>query len=172
MMCLRGPYTNLQASKPLPRLANVFVYQTPATPGTTRLQAVLERRFTSGLSYKPLLAFGRNLTIPVASRRDSAHAVRPIGYNRGPLPSNAGTFSTINGVYSSIDAERDGPPNGAALERGAGRMEASAIYHFNSGQPLVFVVPLACGVPEGVLLGIQGAGGPVRSVRQTPFTST
>jgi len=93
-----GPYTNLQASKPYPRLGNVFVYQTPATPGTTRCSGA-GTALHQWPELQPLLRiWAEPRRFPVASRATQPTPFAPIGYNRALCPRRRHVL-TINGVY-------------------------------------------------------------------------
>jgi hypothetical protein len=139
-----GAYTNLQAAKPYSRLGNVFVYQNTGNSWYNSVQSVLERRFTNGLSYSLAWAFSRNIDdFQSALGATQPTPFAPTGYNRGPSMLERRHILAFNGVYELPFGP--GKRWGSHLPRVAnvllGGWELSSIYQFNSGQPLVFLVP-------------------------------
>ena len=139
-------YANLQAARPYPKLGNVFVYQNTGNSWYNSLQLVLERRFSQGLIYTLSYAFSRNLDdfqslVGVAQPTPFA----PPGYNRGPSVLERRSVLTFNGVYMLPIGRGKRWGNGMPRIANAvlGGWEVSSIYHFTSGQPLVFQVPNA-----------------------------
>jgi hypothetical protein len=139
-----GTYSNLQNAKPYPRLGNVFVYQNTGNSWYNSLQAVMERRFHSGLSYSLAWTFSRNIDdfqSLLGATQPTPFA--PAGYNRGPSVVERRHILSFNGIYELPvgRGKRFGSQMSKLLNATIGGWEVSSIYQFNSGQPLVFTVP-------------------------------
>jgi len=139
-----GVYSNLQNAKPYPQLGNVFVYQNTGNSWYNALQTVLERRFTSGLSYLLSWTFSRNIDdfqSLLGATQPTPFA--PAGYNRGPSALERRSLVSFNGIYELPFGH--GKRYLSQLPKIAngflGGWELSSIYQFSSGQPLVFTVP-------------------------------
>jgi hypothetical protein len=139
-----GTYSNLQNARPHPALGNVFVYQNTGNSLYNSLQTVLERRFRSGLSYSLAWTFARALD-DFQSLLGATQPVpfAPAGYNYGPSALERRHILSFNGIYELPVGQ--GKRFASHLPKFAdgviGGWELSAIYQFNSGQPLVFTVP-------------------------------
>jgi hypothetical protein len=139
-----GTYSTLQNAKPYPRLGNVFVYQNTGNSWYNSMQAVLERRFHTGLSYMLTWAFSRNtddFQSLLGAMQPTPFA--PAGYNRGPSALERRHIVSFNGIYQlPFGTGRRWGANMSKLTNGVlGGWEVSSIYQFTSGQPLVFTVP-------------------------------
>jgi hypothetical protein len=139
-----GTYANLQNAKPYPQLGNVFVYQNTGNSWYNSLQTVMERRFHNGLTYNLSWTFARNLDdfqSLLGATQPTPFA--PLGYNRGPSALERRHIVSFNGIYELPigRGKRWGSQMSRLVNGALGGWEVSAIYQFNSGQPLVFTVP-------------------------------
>lgn len=139
-----GTYSNLQNARPYPGLGNIFVYQNTGNNWYNSVQAVMERRFRSGLSYAFNWTFARAIDdFQTLLGATQITPFAPAGYNRGPSVLERRHILSFNGIYELPFGH--GKHWGSSMSKIAdgflGGWEVSSIYQFTSGQPLTFTVP-------------------------------
>ncbi|MFN7926021.1 MAG: carboxypeptidase regulatory-like domain-containing protein [Bryobacteraceae bacterium] len=138
-----GVYTNLQAARPYPAFGGITLQANQGKSWYNSLQTKWERRFSNGLNFTGVYAWGKYLTDGVQYTPFS-----PLGYDRGRSGDDRKHILTLSTIYDLPfgRGRKFGANMNPILEKIVGGWEMNGIYGFISGSPLTFS---ALGAPLG-----------------------
>jgi hypothetical protein len=130
-----GNYTNLQAARPYPAFGGITLQTNQGKSWYNSLQSKWERRFSGGLNFTGVYAWGKYLTDNV-----SYIPFAPQGYTRGRSGDDRRHVLTLSTIYDLPfgKGRKFGTTMHPVLNAIAGGWEINGIYGFISGSPLSF----------------------------------
>ena len=142
-----GKYTNLQAALPHPEFGTINIYENLGTSWYNALLVEFKRRFVHGLSFDLNYTLGKSTgeyassTIGAIADGSVAFPWMPAGYNEGPTSWDRRHILHFNAIYDLPfgRGRHFGNDIHGVEEAVLGGWQVSAIFLYNSGDPLTLV---------------------------------